>query len=339
MAQQARVRIAILGLGLIGGSLGRAIRRSVPQAEVVGYDSAWGVSGKAERAGAIDRAARNAEAAVREAALVLVATPILATSDVFREIAPALAPGAVVMDTASTKAQVMAWAREILPPETDFVGGHPMAGKERSGIEAADADLFREKPFVLIPSVDASERAVRLALGLVEAIGAKPVFMDADEHDSYVAAVSHVPLVASAALFLTAFESRAWPELAGLASSGFRDTTRLASGSPEMSGDIARTNRANVVHWLDRYMEEVRRFRDLIESASDEDLLKRFGRAALERDNFITSGAPSREPPLKVETVSLSDMLVGQWAARAIKRSQEMLDTMERGERNRRGER
>lgn len=338
MAQQAQVRIAVLGLGLIGGSLGKAIRRGVPQAEVVGYDSAWGVGGKAERAGAIDRTARNPEAAVRDAALVLVATPILATGEVFQAMAPALAPGAVVMDTASTKTQVMAWAREFLPPEVDFVGGHPMAGKETSGIEAADADLFRDKPFVLIPSVDASERGVRLAIGLVEAIGAKPVFMDAEEHDSYVAAVSHVPLVASAALFLTAFESQAWPELASLASSGFRDTTRLASGSPEMSGDIARTNRANVVHWLNRYLDELRRFRDLIESASDEDLFKRFGRAALERDNFITSGAPSREPPVKIETVSLSDMLIGQWATRAMKRSQEMLDAMERGDRGRRKE-
>lgn len=336
--QQQRGRIAIIGLGLIGGSLGKALRRAVPQAAIVGYDSAWGLSGKAERAGAIERSARSAEAAVRDAAMVIVATPISAVAEVFKEIAPALTPGAVVMDTASTKSQVVRWARQHLPPEVDFIGGHPMAGKETSGLDSADPDLFRDRAFVLVPSVHAAESSIKLALGVVEAVGARPVFMDADEHDSYVAAVSHVPLVAAAALFLTAHQSQAWPELATLASTGFLDTTRLASGPPEMGLDIARTNRDHLVHWLDRYGQEVRRLRDLAATSSDEELFKALAKASLERDHLVTNGPPGREAAPEVEKISLADVLIGGWAARKLRESQKMIEAMERGETERRTE-
>jgi prephenate dehydrogenase len=154
--------------------------------------------------------------------------------------------------------------------------------------------------------------------------------MDADEHDSYVAAVSHLPLVLASALFSTAFGSAAWPELAQLASSGFRDTTRLASSSPEMAHDIMATNRENVLHWLDRFSEELARYRNVVAQGGDDELLDAFRRAALERDNFMINGAPARESAAEpAERMSISDMLLGTKIAGAMRKQQETLRQME----------
>ena len=151
--------------------------------------------------------------------------------------------------------------------------------------------------------------------------------MDAEEHDSYVAAVSHLPLVVSTALFSLVRDSAAWPEMSQLASSGFRDVTRLASGSPEMSEDICRTNRENVVHWLDRMIAEIRKYRDLIQGDDEEALFKAFARVKLERDTFLAEGATPRRPERPSEAgIGLSDLLVGHWAA---KRTREVMKAVE----------
>jgi len=149
-------RIAIIGLGLIGGSIGLALKRSsIKELHVVGTARTRDTLQRAKKLGAIDEEARTAGEAVRDARLVIIAAPILATRPLFEEIAPALLPGAIVTDVGSTKANVMRWAKELLPATAHFVGGHPMAGKETSGIDAADADLFREKTWVVVPSVTA----------------------------------------------------------------------------------------------------------------------------------------------------------------------------------------
>ena len=183
---------------------------------------------------------------------------------------------------------------------------------------------------MISPSVSASEQAVRTVVGLAQLAGARPMFMDPDEHDSYAAAVSHLPLVLASALFSTAFGSAAWPELAQLASSGFRDTTRLASGSPEMAHDIMATNRENVLHWLDRFSDELASFRETVARGSDEELLDVFRRSALERDNFVINGPPKRDTPAEpAEKISISDMLFGSKIAGAMRKQQETLRQME----------
>lgn len=330
-------RIAIIGLGLLGGSLGLALRQSgLRDVEIAGTARTRGTLQTAKRIGAIDVDAPTPAVAVRDARLVIIASPIMAIPEIFDDIAPQLVEGAVVTDVASTKAQVMRWATERLPEHADFVGGHPMAGKETAGIGAADAELFREKPWVVAPSVRASDAAVRTVVGLAQSVGAKPMFMDPDEHDSYAAAISHLPLVLASALFSVVAGSNAWPEMAGLASSGFKDTTRLASGSPEMAHDIMRTNRDNVLHWLDRFAGELQRFRETIAGADDAELLELFARQQVERDNYITSGPPSRMEKPEVERVSLSDMLVGGIVSSYMKRHEERLREMESRERDRR---
>jgi prephenate dehydrogenase len=169
-----------------------------------------------------------------------------------QDLAPLLPAGAVVTDTASTKAQVLDWANEILPASVSFVGGHPMAGKTQS-IEGADADLFAGATWCVAPAVSASEDAVRTILGLVAAAGAEPFFIDPEEHDAFVAGVSHLPFVISAALMNTVARDASWRDMKSLTASGFRDTTRLAAGSPAMHRDILLTNRDAVMRWIDQF--------------------------------------------------------------------------------------
>ncbi len=316
-------RMAIVGLGLIGGSLGLALKAAkIQDVEIVGYDNNAVAAADARRRGAVDRMEPTLQRAVADAGLVIIATPIAAVRDVMAEMADALPENCVVTDTASTKALVMEWAGECLPANVSFVGGHPMAGKETAGVANADASLFAGKPYCIIPTPEASEGAVRLVVGLVHSIGARPLFIDAHEHDRYVAAVSHLPLVLSTALFTLARGSPAWPELAALASSGFRDVTRLASSDPDLSHDICLTNREAILHWLDRLTEELSRYRDLLQEGREDDLFKRFAQAQVDRDAYLTVGPPAREPAaadVPDASQQLVALLVGERLARRVR--------------------
>lgn len=251
-------RIAIIGTGLIGSSLGLAIKRvGAKDLEVVGHDREPTAASKAQKRGAIDRTCWNIVDAVRNARMVIIATPVLAIREVMERIAPHLPEGCVVTDTGSTKAAVMEWASSILPEWTSFIGGHPMAGKEVSGPEGAEASLFEGKTYCLIPGKGAREEAVKAVVSLVTAIGAKPHFIDPVEHDSYVAAISHLPMFLSVALVGCTSKSPSWGEMAQVASTGYRDLTRLASGDPVMHRDIALTNARAIVHWIDTFIKEL----------------------------------------------------------------------------------
>jgi prephenate dehydrogenase len=323
-------RVAIIGLGLIGGSIALAVKRAnIAGLQVVGTARTRDTLQKAKKMGAIDIDAPTAADAVRDARLVIIAAPIMTTRSIMEEIAPALTSGAVVTDVCSTKGNVARWAKELLPETVSFVGGHPMAGKEQAGIAAADPDLFKDRAWVIAPSVSASEAAVNTVVGLAQLCGASPVFMDPDEHDSYVAAISHLPLLLSSALFSVAHGSAAWPELAKLASSGFRDTTRLASGSPEMAHDIVLTNRDNVIHWLDRFIDELRRFRGIVAGGASEEVVEAFTKAQLERDNYMVNGPPQRDVGEPIPKVSLGDMILGSAVAGYMKKQQEIVRAAE----------
>lgn len=324
-------RIAIIGLGLIGGSIGLALKRAqIDGLEVAGHDIEWGTVGRARKLGAIDAEARDVASAVDGAAVVVIATPILQARKALEEIAPAAGDGAVVTDTASTKCEVLRWAEEILPREVAFVGGHPIAGKEQSGIDAADAALFEGRPWALMPSVHASERAIKTIENLVALVGARPVVIDPAEHDSYLAAVSHLPMLLSTALFRLASKGDSWPELAVLAGPGFRDVTRLASGNPDLSHDICLTNRENLLHWLDRYRAELRELRDLIAgSETGEELYELFVRAQVDRDTFVrqppTRAGPERETDIPSVGERMMGLLVGEYVVRRTKEIEELM--------------
>lgn len=326
-------RITIIGTGLIGGSLGLALKAAgLAGVEIVGHDRDRGAANQARKMGAIDQAEHNLPRAVTGAGMVIVATPVLAVRDVMEQIAPDLADGAVVTDTASTKAVVLQWAKELLPDGVNFVGGHPMAGKETQGIEHAEAALFRGKAYCVCPSVSATEAAVKSVVGLARIAGAEPLFIDAAEHDQYAAAISHLPLMMSTALFNLLRSSPSWPDMGPMASSGFRDVTRLASSDPRMSHDIWVTNREAVIHWLERIEAELRRFRGLLQDANDEALFETFARAQIERETFLSQPArragPTAAVPEPDAGKAVLDLLVGGMLAERMRKVQKLPELM-----------
>jgi prephenate dehydrogenase len=245
------MRVAFLGFGLIGGSIARALHERTPGTWEI---AAWSPSGlgpqQAVDAGEIAEAASNPQAAVDGADLIVLAAPPLDCLDFLDAIAgplrDRLVPGAIVTDVASTKGRLVARAAEL---RVQFVGGHPMAGVERSGFDAADPGLFVGRPWVVCTD-GAAETSIRRIEELATDVGARPLRMDAATHDAAVAAISHLPLVLSAALVDSVFGRGADSLASGdvraaareLAASGWRDMTRLARGDVAMGAGIAATN-------------------------------------------------------------------------------------------------
>lgn len=260
-------RVAIVGLGLIGGSIGMGLKQwstanaknGQPALEVAGFDQNLEHQSRAKKIGAVDRAEWELRKAVSDADLVVLATPVVAMKEILSDIAPLLKSGTVVTDTASTKADVMQWAKEILPVTVHFVGGHPMAGKSES-IDGAETGLFQGATWCICPSITANEEAVRTVLGMVAALGSEAYFVDPVEHDAYVAGVSHMPFIASAAIVNALTGDPGWKDMKSLTSGGFRDTTRLASGSPAMHRDIVLTNPASIQRWVSSLIGQLEDF-------------------------------------------------------------------------------
>ena len=265
------MQVSIIGLGLIGGSIGLALKKAKwRDVEIIGYIRRPEVGYAALDVGAVDKTETSLEKAVKGANLVIVATPVMIVKDIFGKIAPHLSPGCIVTDTASTKLQVMQWAKELLPSTIDFVGGHPMAGKETSGIKAASADLFHNCTYCLMTGSQATPAAMQIVTDMVKSLEANPLNIGAQEHDKLVAGISHLPLLLSVALVLTTTQNESWEQMSRLAASGYHDLTRLASSSPEVSTHICLSNRTAIVAWIDEFSKELERIRKLIVGGSDE---------------------------------------------------------------------
>jgi prephenate dehydrogenase len=301
--------IAIIGMGLIGTSLGLALRAADPQqaplgaVHVVGYDQQHAHARAARGRLAIDEVARSLEAAVRAAQLVIIAVPVQAVQPVLADLAPLLAPGTVVTDVASTKGAVCGWARDLLPATVDFVGGHPMAGKEQAGPEAAVGELFQGAIYCLTPDARARAEALTLVEALVVSVGARPYFIDPAEHDAYVAGISHLPFVLSTALVAATSASPAWKEMAPLAASGFRDISRLASGDPRMHRDICLTNREALTRWINELIALLVETRESLAAEDAAALDAFFEQSKAARESWLASrpqlrpGEEQLDPP------------------------------------------
>lgn len=263
-------KIAVLGLGLIGGSLGMAFRQTGVARQIAGYDRDPGTTQRALARGAITHMCNTVEEAVQQADLVVLAVPILALPKLFERMAPALKPGALVTDTASTKAQVLTWASTLLPANVVFVGGHPMAGREYSGIEAAEEGLFEGCTYCLTPTTQTPAEALAQLSEIVQRLGAHPLVLDSGQHDYLVAGISHVPFVLSSVLVQALCRDEDWPDMTRLAAGGFRDMSRLAAGSPAMYRDICLTNKEAILGWLDALARQLERARSLIALGNDD---------------------------------------------------------------------
>ncbi|MEA3442144.1 MAG: prephenate dehydrogenase [Chloroflexota bacterium] len=281
------MQVAIIGLGLIGGSIGLALKqKNAPGWKVVGYIRRPEVATTALKVGAIDRAEKTLKDTVKEADLVIIATPALTIREILSRIVDHLPDGCTVTDTASTKFQVMRLAHEMLPPRVNFIGGHPMAGKEFYGIEAAEAGLFQRCIYCLTPEEKTPPEALDKVINMVKMLGATPMLIDAQEHDGLVAGISHLPLLLSAALVSATTKDPSWHKMSPLAASGYYDLTRLASGNPQVNADICLSNSKAIIRWIDKLKQELDRYRELV-SAEDENLQEALTEAREVRENWL----------------------------------------------------
>jgi prephenate dehydrogenase len=237
-------KLAVFGVGLIGGSFAAALKSAGLVRRVAGVGRSRGNLERAAALGLIDEIAEDAAAALDGTDLVLVAVPVRQTEAVLEQIAPHLAPACVVTDAGSTKQDVVAAARRALGPRVaQFVPAHPIAGAELSGAQAASATLYRDRLVVLTPLPETEPRACAVVEALWRGCGARPVHMTPERHDQIFAAVSHLPHALAFALVHMLAERADAQELFAFAGTGFRDFTRIAGGSPEMWRDICLANR------------------------------------------------------------------------------------------------
>jgi prephenate dehydrogenase len=281
-------KIAILGLGLIGGSLARAlVERQVPcEIVAVGRDEALLQQALAD--GSITSYTLDPQIACQDADLVVLAVPVLSIEEQLRRIAPVLPPHAIVTDVASVKQAVVdAVVKVFGSVPASFVPGHPIAGSEQSGYAAAKAGLFANRKVILTPLADTAPEALALVQELWALTGAEVLQMSVSHHDEVLAATSHLPHLLAYALVDTLSQQGESEEIFRYAAGGFRDFTRIASSDPVMWRDIFLTNGPATVAILDRYMEDLQRLRQALLEGEGGFLFDTFKRAKQSRDRFL----------------------------------------------------
>jgi prephenate dehydrogenase len=275
------MRIGLIGVGMIGGSLLAAWRQAGLVATASGYDINVGAVAAAQALGLVDRGAATVADAVADAELVLVATPVGAMRGVFADLAPALPDSAVLADVGSTKGGVIADARAVLGRAfARFVPAHPIAGKELPGVEHADGGLFAGKRVVLTPTAETSADATAKVEALFARTGARVERMDAAEHDRIFAAVSHLPHLLSFALVAAIGSEPDGERRLGYGGAGFRDFTRIAASSPVMWRDICVANRTALGAELRSYRDMLDRLQQAVDGGDAAALQRTFELAA-----------------------------------------------------------
>ncbi|MHB9095510.1 MAG: prephenate dehydrogenase/arogenate dehydrogenase family protein [Eubacteriales bacterium] len=280
-------KVAIIGVGLIGGSLGMALCSRGLVSRVVGVDTERISLELALEAEVIHEGSEDIACAVEDADLVVIATPVGLTVDIVKQIVPFIKEGCIVTDVGSTKASIVREVSKLMPPGTYFVGGHPMTGSETVGVKGADRYLFENAVYILTPAKETDRAAVLKTRELVDSLGAKVIELDPEEHDLMVAVVSHLPHLVATALVNTAGEiEQDHKGLLMLAAGGFRDTTRVASGNPVMWKDICLTNKEGILKVLDRFARVLEKTRQIIEMSDDKGLEEQFKKARELRRNI-----------------------------------------------------
>ena len=289
-------RLAVIGVGLIGGSLARALRAAGCVGEVVGCGRSAANLERALELGVIDRWSHDPAQAVAGADLVFVAVPLGTMGQVFGAIRDALAPVAVVTDGGSVKGSVVLDARAAfgqVPPR--LVPGHPIAGTERSGVDASFPELYQGRRVILTPLAATDPEAVERVTAMWEACGAEVTLMEVAHHDEILAATSHLPHMLAFGLVDALARMRENDEIFRYAAGGFRDFTRIASSDPVMWRDICIANREPLGAMLERFGDEMKDLADTIRSGDASHLLEIFARAKAARDRYVDGMTAGRE--------------------------------------------
>jgi prephenate dehydrogenase len=284
-------RLAIIGVGLIGGSLARAVKRAGLCEEIVGSGRDVVQLRKAVELGVIDRYDLDIASAVRDADMVVVAVPLGAMEQVLRALVGHIRPDTIITDVGSAKASVMTAARNVFGEvPANFVPGHPIAGTEKNGVEASFTELFQGRRVILTPLPHTDAHALAQVHLLWRAAGAEVVEMGVEHHDEVLAATSHLPHILAYALVDTLVRMDAGAdqgeEIFRFAAGGFRDFTRIASSDPTMWRDICLANRPAIITLLERFRGDLDALTDLIRASDSEGILAIFNRAKAARDRY-----------------------------------------------------
>lgn len=325
------MEVTIVGLGLIGASMGQALRsKHGDKIAIVGYDSDQAAHSNATKIGAIDRSEWNLDDAVVKADVVITAAPANAVYDIFEACGPHLKNGAVVIDMSASKRAVIDWAEELLPSHIEFVGIDPLAGAGFTGQKDAHPTLFQGKRIAIMPSVRTPEHAIKTTVKLIEDVGANAVFMDVDEHDSFSAAVNGLPLVVAASLLAVASSSPSWPEISQFVGSHFQAITAPASQDPALGHATAVTNPDMIVHWIDQMISVLGLVRDGIADEetrynTDSALADIFVNAWEQRLRLEHGIQPTgaKENPLPTAGESMMNMMLGRMGSQLMSRTQD----------------
>ena len=290
-------RVAIIGLGLLGGSLGLALRDNLPEAVTTGYDADPATRERARERGLVGTVCASAAEAVAAADLVVLCVPVGAMAQAARDIAGALPAHAIVSDVGSSKLSVARALAEALPGHT-VIPAHPVAGTEQSGPDAGFATLFRQRWCILTPGADAPTEAVTALTALWEALGAKVELMDAAHHDVVLAVTSHIPHLIAYTIVGTAsdLEDVTQSEVIKYSAGGFRDFTRIAASDPVMWRDVFLSNREAVLEVLGRFSEDLTAMQRAIRNGDGETLFDLFSRTRTIRRSIIEQGQDDARP-------------------------------------------
>ena len=278
---------AIVGVGLIGGSFGMALKKRRLADKVIGVGRNPERLQRAVDLGAVESWVTDLESGVREADLIYVSTPVGLELDFIRRIVRYAKAGCVITDAGSTKAEICRGADDLMKEGISFVGGHPMAGSESVGVDAANPDLFVNAAYVLTPTKDTNPDALALVHGLAEGIGSRIIVMDPESHDRCAAVISHLPhLIAAALVSLAQSQSLTDPQVFDLIAGSFRDMTRVASSSPVLWRDICLTNPEAIQSVAETFKRLLDEGVKLIQSGDGDAFEKWFASAKEVRDSL-----------------------------------------------------
>jgi prephenate dehydrogenase len=283
-------RVTIIGLGLIGGSLARALRERSPVNEIIAVDSDPTALELALEQGIISKGLAAPDSSVYSSDIIFICTPVKQALTYLDQLAPRTGRGTIITDVCSTKCEIMEYA-ESLTGLPCFIGGHPMAGTERSGFRNSFAHLFENAYYILTPSPRASQESVKLLSSVVESIGAIPLVMTAEEHDLAAGSISHIPHVLAAALVnLVRQADKGSGRMRALAAGGFRDITRIASSNPELWKGIVLSNKKRVLTLLEQLDKILDDFAGYLENGSADEIYDFFSEAGRFRDSVSDRG-------------------------------------------------
>jgi prephenate dehydrogenase len=290
-------KITLVGVGLLGGSLGLAVKERRLAALISGYVRRAASVAECEKAGAVDKADTDVGRVVEGADLVVLCTPIAQMAPLVTRMLPSLERGCVVTDVGSVKASVVAELEPLVSKVgAEFIGSHPMAGAEKMGVASARADLFKGAICAITPTANSDPKTVARLEEFWSAIGARPLRLSPELHDDLVSRSSHLPHVVASELANYVLSPVHPKEQGMLCANGFRDTTRVASGSPEMWRDISLANRRNLARVLGVFIEDLQEFQIALENQDVKAIEEFFNEAKARRDNWWAQASSSPSP-------------------------------------------